>query len=669
MEHLSNCRPQAVKVRQGCPMGRVRALDAQLSQLEVAKKEVEQKLSSIGLTLRRIAGIQMDGSVNMPFKLMSPSRRWSPARGHEHGDSSKDIVIDVDPEAVRRGMRSLMQQVAQIERERDDYKTELCSLKTQLSEYQENQTKVDERLNNLLANMRTIQEEKNSLEARMSQRETSHQSQMDMLQQKTDECDQLREKVLNLEMIVNSDTEEKNLYEEKLEKMKQTLNRMENERRNLQEELNKSEARATKLELQRMSLEGDLQRLQMMLQEREANIQKLQDRCETQNRTTAGLEERCASLKSTIEQLNLALEKSFNTESELKNEINILQRNLMETTTCSQNNNEKLKQLQKQLSNTENERRVLAERLDSIQQSLSDLRHMNQNLQDQVARLQTELANNEVQRSGLEAQLRLTKWPQEGGADKDEDLMRQLQIVQREKSEMRGKLDALNDKVKLLETEKRTLENQVSTLKSVGTRSKSYERPEKAHIELLGSSYSFDNLEQENRELRLKIRRLETQLAEKEAELIRAKSIYTHSHSILESSRDRTGEIERLRAAQLQAEKLLEAREQSHRQQVIRLENQIQLLREQLNQEIKRRQLYVLRSSRAGREMQQLRQALGDSLRTVAQDPSLDAVLLEHEARKLDSTLTSTTSLPPSLALAPPSTYDRSSTPSRLEKT
>lgn len=36
---------------------------------------------------------------------------------------------------------------------------------------------------------------------------------MDMLQQKTDECDQLREKVLNLEMIVNSDTEEKNLYE------------------------------------------------------------------------------------------------------------------------------------------------------------------------------------------------------------------------------------------------------------------------------------------------------------------------------------------------------------------------------------------------------------------------------------------------------------------------
>jgi rootletin len=61
--------------------GRVRALDAQLLQLEAAKKEAEQKLSSVGSTLRRIAGIQLDGSVTLPYKVMSPSRRWSPAKG------------------------------------------------------------------------------------------------------------------------------------------------------------------------------------------------------------------------------------------------------------------------------------------------------------------------------------------------------------------------------------------------------------------------------------------------------------------------------------------------------------------------------------------------------------------------------------------------------------
>jgi len=37
-------------------------------------------------------------------------------RGGEGGDVG--TLIDVDPEAVRKGVRSLMQQVAQIERER-----------------------------------------------------------------------------------------------------------------------------------------------------------------------------------------------------------------------------------------------------------------------------------------------------------------------------------------------------------------------------------------------------------------------------------------------------------------------------------------------------------------------------------------------------------------------
>jgi len=37
---------------------------------------------------------------------------------HDHGDSRGDAILDVDPEIIRKGVRSLMQQVAQIERER-----------------------------------------------------------------------------------------------------------------------------------------------------------------------------------------------------------------------------------------------------------------------------------------------------------------------------------------------------------------------------------------------------------------------------------------------------------------------------------------------------------------------------------------------------------------------
>lgn len=51
------------------------------------------------------------------------------------------------------------------------------------------------------------------------------------------------------------------------------MSRLENEKRSLQEELSRNESRATKLELQRLSLEGDLQRLQMILQEKDSHIQ------------------------------------------------------------------------------------------------------------------------------------------------------------------------------------------------------------------------------------------------------------------------------------------------------------------------------------------------------------------------------------------------------------
>lgn len=63
--------------------GRLKSLEAQLMQTEVSKREIEQKLASVISTLRRIAGVQIDGSVSMPYRIMSPSRRWSPARGNK----------------------------------------------------------------------------------------------------------------------------------------------------------------------------------------------------------------------------------------------------------------------------------------------------------------------------------------------------------------------------------------------------------------------------------------------------------------------------------------------------------------------------------------------------------------------------------------------------------
>uniref|UniRef100_A0A8D8VW00 Rootletin n=1 Tax=Cacopsylla melanoneura TaxID=428564 RepID=A0A8D8VW00_9HEMI len=648
-----------LKARLGGAEERVRASSAHLLQLEASKKDVEHKLSSIGSTLRRIAGIQLDGRVGggAGGKMTSPARRYSPVRGPDGGDG----MVDVDPEAVRKGVRNLMQQVAQIERERDDLKAMTQALKREIKDLSDAHGQESNKMAAAQQNMRALQEEKYALEVKLSQSKAACSSQTEAMDQKSEELQHLREKVMSLELALSNVTEEKSQGDDKLMKCREGGARLEAEKRALQDELSRTEGRVTKLELQRVALEGDQQRLQMLMQEKEANLFKLQERCEHQCRNITGLEERCSSLKTTIDQLNLTLERASAGETELRGEIATLQRNLMDTSLNSQSNCDKLKQLQKLLHGSENEKRVFQERLDTCQASLAELRRCNMSQCDQLSRLQNEIELKEVARASLESQLRMAQWPSESplsGAGDSEEVSKLV----RERSELRNKLDNLHDKVRQLESDKRTLERK--------SRSRSYERGGGAdkgystvgntlyESKALDSDVSMSCPHHDYAQIKQRCRRLEQQLGEKEGELSRLKAQFD-AYKAMDCQTDRSSDLERYRAAQLHAESLLEAREKSHRQQVNRLENQIQMLREQLNSEIKRRQLYIYRDTRAGKEMQQLRQALGDSLRTVAQDPSVDALLLEHEANKLDTTAlsasTNSSSMP--LALPPPRSY------------
>lgn len=69
----------------------------------------------------------------------------------------------------------------------------------------------------------------------------------------------------------------------------------------------------------------------------------MQEKCDLQARSIASLEERCISLKSTIDQLTLSLERAAGTESEMKAELQNLQRTLMDTTTATHTGAERLK--------------------------------------------------------------------------------------------------------------------------------------------------------------------------------------------------------------------------------------------------------------------------------------------------------------------------------------
>lgn len=305
---------------------------------------------------------------------------------------------------------------------------------------------------------------------------------------------------------------------------------------------------------------------------------------------------RCVALKTTVDQLKERLQVAAITETELRGELNCLQKQGAEQSQNALANQDKIKQIQKSLSSSENERRILSERLDAAQNTINDLRRAQQSQQDTIQRQQEQVAEMEVQKSALESQLRIAKWNDSSdqvGNVGEEDLSRQLMNTQREKAELKGKVEALNEKVRHLENLKSSkFSGQVKFDRSekslYGGNDGEYDSNRletdscfsrggggTGHMSLnTGFNCGLDHslIEQENRDLRMKVRRMETLLAEKESELARAKA------KVFENPKCLPGDSDRYRSAQLQAERLLDAREQSHRQQVLRLENQVRLL-------------------------------------------------------------------------------------------
>ncbi|XP_052754507.1 rootletin [Galleria mellonella] len=669
---------QELKARLGGCEGRGRALEASLGQCEAARRDAEAKLSSVAHALRRVCGVQPDGSVQPAARrrLASPARRYSPHRGRDHSEDRNEI-IDVDPELIKKGVRNLMHEVCQIEREKDDYKSQLNVLKKQLKEATEQQGKGEGKLQSVTSNLRSIQEEKARMQTALGQKDAQLNALNESVQTKTVEISNLRDKITSIEAALSSVAEEKIQNENKAESLRVQLAERVQEVGQLREALAAAESRAARLDVRRAQLEGDVQRAAAAARDRDLAAKKLQERCDGYARTVASLEDRCTSLKGTVEQLSAALQKAAGAESELRAELGRATRQLAEAKTNEHTALDKLRQIQKSIATCENDRRVLSEKLESAKGALGELKRVNATLDDQVHRLTAQLANIEVQRSGLESQLRMTTW--DGKESCDSELERELHNLQRERSELKAKCDALADTVRKLEAERRMV-------RPSALRSKSHDRTEKtvfysdldsgpdstkdsirgpSHVcscykdSIRGASHvctcykdsavkdkgytDVSLLELENRELRMKIRRLEKELADKESELALARNRYLSDLSTCSPSR--RSDVERYRQAALQAERLLETREANHRQQILRLENQAAQLRAQLAAEVRRRQAYVSRSGRAARDVQRLRAALGDSLRTVSQDPALDSYTLEHEARKLDSTLTH--SLPP----------------------
>lgn len=270
-----------------------------------------------------------------------------------------------------------------------------------------------------------------------------------------------------------------------------------------------------------------------------------------------------------MDQLKERLQNDALTEAELRSELMCLQKERTEQNHMINSTNDKLKHLQKSVANAENERRLINDRLEAAQGTINELHSRDQAQQDVIQRLQNQIAELEVQKSTMDAQLRIAKWNQNGGttnAETYDDIAGQLLKTQREKNELRLKVETLNEKLRHIENERFSKFNgerkQISNGEYDSNRMPESSARGKDH---LNYKLEYSLLKQENHDLKIKIRRMETILAEKESEITRL------STKLLDNLKNPSDDTDKYRAAQLK----LDAREQHHRQQITQLENQV----------------------------------------------------------------------------------------------
>ncbi len=146
----------------------------------------------------------------------------------------------------------------------------------------------------------------------------------------------------------------------------------------MQDTLNEAESQIARLEVGRKGLEGDQQRMQIALDEKESEIkvranssvmgaasnisippfQALKSKCDGLTRGVTRLEDKCSGLSATVDGLNSQLDRSAQNEGELQVRVDELSRSLHATSSNSNSVHEQLSQLQRALAGTEAEKEV-----------------------------------------------------------------------------------------------------------------------------------------------------------------------------------------------------------------------------------------------------------------------------------------------------------------------
>ncbi|XP_059085482.1 rootletin-like isoform X2 [Tigriopus californicus] len=651
--------------------GKVKELNSTVLRLDTNKRELEGKLSTVCGILREVRSGHQDyrgssGSPTRSSRMIGSSRRgrspspWQKSVLNQSAIPSGAPEMDeFNVESVRGNVRELMTKVSITEKERDDALNQVKAIKRQSDDLMVQNVSLEQQLQREREKILGSEEQLRKLEQKISVSDINLASQDEDLLKRERELKEISSKLEQTSQQLNDFKRQGLTTSEGLKRFKEKELSWNEERRRLQDALNDAESQLARFEIHRKSVDGDQQRLQFVISEKDQEIKSLRSKVDSLTGGVSKLEDKCIRLTSNVDQLNIQLERSAQNESDLQARVQELSRTLNYTSSNTSGIQEELEQLRRALSNAENEKKILEDRLESARQQQHDMKQSGRNLHNKLEQLEADLQRSESKANQLELQLHNSKSYLESNAN-DNYLKEELSRLRRESDQAKDKIRELNKMVSHLEKDKSDLERRLqkspgaifsqiaddsvdqvdhpvirSQIPMMSSQVRGQERMRQTQLQVGEYLVKIRILEQENERLQRKIRGLETQLSELE---------HCHGVRIQELLQERRKEREkdgkRQKESLRSVEESLKAREKIYKERIKGLEDQVGVLKEQLSKEMRRRQAFITGTSGISSEMSELRQNLDQSLFNVSTPVSrLDGQLLDREAQRLSSTV------------------------------
>ncbi|CAD5215840.1 unnamed protein product [Bursaphelenchus okinawaensis] len=507
-----------------------------------------------------------------------------------HGGIGGGTTINIA--TIDSTLQNFVSRIDKLQRERDEYREELNRLKQKTNQAHTTINKRETHYKTIEENLTEVEDDKRTLEVHLAQAKQLIRSQEEAIKQRDEERRQIKSKLTASELQARGKEAQIRHMNEQLHNLRTDLTNAHEELRSLRDKDESLESGRYQLESKLRDHESELQKLSIRITNYESEKQNLTERVKELEGQLKLSEIKNSDLRDDTEKLRRDLLKAEATEADLKKSLDQYYRNSADVQTLR----DQLTRLHSELNDANNKRQSLETELVSSRSELRDYKQRNLDFNGRIGDLQRQLQDANLEKNRAENRLIDMEKTLATQRVTETDLKQQFELLKTEKKSVTKEFEEVKTRLSQLESERTSLirvqdswkREKQALIKKIehleGEKRRTDAAIRETALQREAIEKSLNAMERENRELYKNCAQLQQQIAQLEMD---------NGARIIELTKKSREEQERqaikIKTEKQQIERLIESRDRTARQRIQQLEAQIQSLRDQLENERRRR--------------------------------------------------------------------------------